>query len=427
MKYWKVIAPILVITLAVAWYFFAPAVNFETFTQLLTGKPSATPSAFHAPAGFEVEIVAEGLNRPRVIAFDPKGRMVVSELGANTVTVFEKNAEGALVGRPLLEKLRSPHGIAFYTDKKTNKTYLYVAEVHQVARYAYDNVRAVADPGSAQNIATFSADGNHTTRTIGFGPNFRTTPIISGYLPPDTQFAEKLYVSVGSTCNVCVETSWKRGAILEADPEGTFLAEFAGGLRNAVFFAFHPKTGHMWATEMGRDYLGDNLPPDEINIVKVAVADTPFGARRYGWPFCYGKQVKDTTFKPEAYQRTDISEDCATTEPSYIDIPAHSAPLGLAFITDTAWPKAWQNHLLVAYHGSWNRTEPTGYKIVRFALDSEGTIIKDSTGKPVAEDFLTWLDGKKVLGRPVDLKFHDGSLFISDDQTGVIYKVRPTK
>jgi glucose/arabinose dehydrogenase len=146
----------------------------------------------------------------------------------------------------------------------------------------------------------------------------------------------------------------------------------------------------MWATDMGRDSLGDDIPPDTVNIIKEG--------KNYGWPYCYGKQIADKTFGG-----TDTF--CKTTEPSLIDLPAHSAPLGLAFSGDD---------LFVAYHGSWNRTKPTGYKIVRI-----------HNGVP--SDFITgWLTSDGALGRPVDiLPDNNGNLFISDDKAGVIYKVQP--
>ena len=230
-------------------------------------------------------------------------------------------------------------------------------------------------------------------------------------------------MSVGSSCDVCEENTWKRAAILESDPEGSYTAEFAGGLRNSVFFTFHPVTKEIWATEMGRDNLGDNLPPDEINIVRVAGPEQKFGARRYGWPFCYGNKVQDKKFNPDKWERIDVTNDCSQTESPVIEIPAHSAPLGLAFIpSNKGWPKEWAGDLLVAFHGSWNSSVPVGYKVVRYDLDVNGNVLSKD---PV--DFITgWLsaDKKNVYGRPVDLKFGpDGALYVSDDATGVIYRM----
>lgn len=373
----------------------------------------------NVPDGFRISVAAENLDGPRVIAFDPNGRMLVSETKAGRVMIFEdKDGDDKFEDRTaLIEDLRSPHGLAFLDWGAV--TYLYIAETHQVARYKYDLEAGKLTDGIGENIAALPPDGRHSTRTILFGPNWRDRDLIKGTFPVGGFYSDrKLYISVGSSCDVCEETTWKRAAILESDPDGTFTGEFAGGLRNSVFLALHPETGEIWATEMGRDNLGDNLPPDEINIVKVAGKEHEFGARRFGWPFCYGNKIKDETFSPPPSQRIDIPTDCSMTEAPVIEIPAHSAPLGLAFVPDR-W-EAFAGDLLVAYHGSWNRSEPTGYKLVRFGVDKNGNVSETS-------DFITgWLseNKKKVYGRPVDLKFSpDGALYVSDDAAGAIYRV----
>jgi glucose/arabinose dehydrogenase len=178
----------------------------------------------------------------------------------------------------------------------------------------------------------------------------------------------------------------------------------------------------MWATDMGRDLLGDDLPPDEINIVEEG--------KNYGWPTCYGANIHDTDFDKNTYIRAPCSAPFET--PSLVDLPAHSAPLGIVFVPATStWPREYWNNLLVAYHGSWNRSEPTGYKIVRFQLDTNGHFVNvnKSTKVAIAEDFITgWLTKAGALGRPVELVIGpDGALYVSDDKAGVIYKVTPPK
>ena len=172
--------------------------------------------------------------------------------------------------------------------------------------------------------------------------------------------------------------------------------------------AVHPWTQEIWATEMGRDWLGNDLPPDEINIIKKG--------GNYGWPICYGRNVHDTDFDKRVYVRNPCMEPFET--PSYIDIPAHSSPLGLAFFSDN-WSEEYRYNILVAYHGSWNRTIPTGYKIVRYQLDKAGNVLD-------VEDFITgWLlqDGSS-LGRPVDILIEsDGVIYVSDDNAGVVYRI----
>jgi len=386
---------------------------------IIAETPDQDPHFLKLSDNLNVSIFADGLKDSRVIEFDPNGRILISQPKEGKVVLVEDTDQDGKADRviPVLEGLNKPHGLAFYDDGAT--TYLYVAETNEVGRWPYDSNRGMITSEKAKNIANLPSDGRHLTRTIAFGPNFRSAPIVGGI----GGGKDKLYISVGSSCDVCVEDSWKRAAILESDPAGTYTAEFAGGLRNSVFFTFHPETGEMWATEMGRDNLGDNLPPDEINIIRAATSEHKFGARRYGWPFCYGDKVKDTKFNPGKFERLDIPTDCGQTESPTIKIPAHSAPLGLAFIPqDKGWPKEWAGDLLVAFHGSWNRSEPVGYEIVRFDLDSSGGVISEA---PIS--FVSgWLAKDKIYGRPVDLKFaEDGSLFVSDDASGVIYKIMP--
>lgn len=426
----KAIAISAIVFLALAGLYFAGVYLFKKNigynvppieTPQPTDKDDSSLSFLKLPDGFKIDIFSKDLENPRVIAFDPAGRALVSETKTGKVLMLKDSdndgkAEDKVV---ILENLKQPHGLAFYTDLGKN-TYLYVAETHQVARYSYDTKNSKVLGQKGKNIITaLPSEGRHFTRTIAFGPNFRKNQIVGTI---NTQVETKLYISVGSSCDVCVETAtWKRAAILESDPVGTYTAEFAGGLRNSVFFTFHPKTKEIWATEMGRDNLGDNLPPDEINIVKVAGSEDKFGAKRYGWPFCYGNQVRDIKFNPEKIDRIDIPSDCTKTEPPVIEIPAHSAPLGLAFIPlNGGWPKEWEGDLLVALHGSWNSSVPVGYKIVRYDLDADGKVLSQ---KPI--DFISgWLKNGKTYGRPVDLKFGpDGMLYISDDATGNIYMV----
>lgn len=364
------------------------------------------------PDGFSISRFADGLTDPRVIVFDSEGRMLVSETSAGRVVMLlDKNSDGKVDDRKnIFEGLDTPHGLAFYTDTASEKTYLYVAQEREVKRYLYNAKKGEVLDKTGENIANLPATGEHFTRTLIFGPNYQTKSILNTL--PEVMSEIKLYISVGSSCDACIETSsWKYGAILESDPDGAYTAEFAGGLRNSVFMALHPETNELWATEIGRDGLGDDLPPDEINIVRS-------GNKKYGWPFCYGDQVKDKTFKYDKITRTDLTDDCSKTERPIIKIPAHSSPLGLAFIVSDKWPSEWKNNLLVAYHGSTQSDTLEGYKVVRFIVDNDGNV----SGQ---EDFISgWLNGDKALGQPVDLKFGpDGDLYISDDAAGAIYKV----
>jgi len=342
------------------------------------------------PRGFTIDTYVENLGKPRVLALAPDGVLVVSLPSEGKVVALPDDDKDGWADSQLtvISGLNKPHGLAFRCQ--SDKCQLFVAETDKVVVYDYDQAsRKASNP---QKIVDLPAGGRHWTRTIKI-VNF--------------DGREKLLISVGSSCDVCFEDDWRRAKILQVNLDGSDLQEFASGLRNAVFFVQHPFTGEIWATEMGRDMLGDELPPDEINIVEPG--------KNYGWPLCYGKQVHDTDFD----QRQYVRNPCLDTEPSYIDIPAHSAPLGLAFIPySNSWPVKYQGDLLVAYHGSWNRTVPRGYKIKRFKLDQQGRVLGQA-------DFISgWLQRGQSLGRPVDiLVLPDGVIYISDDKAGVIYRV----
>ena len=351
--------------------------------------PPSTPPSVNTtgipltlPKGFNISLFAKNLPEARVMAFDSKGNMWVSQSRQNAVSLLEIENGVVTHQSAILKNLNSPHGLAF--DPK-NPTTLFVAEEDKIIK-----VLTYSDAPSTK-IASLPSRGGHFTRTLGFGPD------------------GKLYVSIGSSCNVCNESDNRRAKIFTLDTDGSDFKEFARGLRNSVFFTWHPSTKAMWATEMGRDLLGDDVPPDEINIIK--------NEGNFGWPICYGKNMHDTAFDNNTYIRNPCMEPFET--PSFIDLQAHSAPLGLAFIP-SSWPAEYRDDLLVAYHGSWNRTTPTGYKIVRIKLDASGTY-------QGTEDFITgWRTESKLYGRPVDVTFDKaGSLYISDDESGVIYKLEP--
>ena len=343
------------------------------------------------PSGFSISIYAEGLIAPRVLFYLPDGNLAVSvPKEGKVLALLDEDKDGfAEKHVPVIEGLNRPNGLAERCMGDTCK--LYIAESDQVAEYDYDraSMRAI----NKKKLFTLPGGGNHFTRDIEFLP-----------YPDDA----KMLVSVGSSCNVCIEKDDRRAKVLEYDFATGKLAEFAKGLRNSVFMAIHPVTGEVWATEMGRDLLGDDTPPDEINIIKKDA--------NYGWPVCYGKNIHDTDFDRNTYIRNPCMDPFET--PSYIDLQAHSAPLGLAFFPEEGWPEEYWHDMLVAYHGSWNRTIPTGYKIVRFKLDESGVYQGE-------EDFITgFMSEGKVYGRPVDILIQPGgTIFISDDKAGVIYKI----
>lgn len=363
----------------------------SNIVELLETPPGENNTTFPLSVadGFAINVFAQDLKGPRVLAIDPSGRIVVSIPSSGQVVALEdSDGDGVSENKVVVaSNLNRPHGLLFYCSEQSCQ--LYVAELNQVSVFDYNSVTAQAT--NKRKHLDLPGGGRHNTRTL-----LRATI--------DNQ--EKMLISVGSTCDVCYENNPIHGSVQVADFAGNQMLEYANGLRNAVFLATHPVTGQIWVTEMGRDMLGDELPPDEINILQ------PGG--EFGWPECYGNNVYDARFSENQ------SLNCEGKIPSHIDLPAHSAPLGLAFVPEEGWPEDYWHDLLVAYHGSWNRSEPTGYKIERIELDSQG----QPTGE--RSDFIAgWLanDGT-ALGRPVDvLTFPGGTMYISDDKAGVIYRV----
>ncbi len=342
------------------------------------------------PPGFSIEVFAKDLGKPRVMIEGPHSDLFVSIPSQGKVVALpDRNSDGiADEVVTVLEGLNRPHGLAFGA---IDSWQMYVAESDALTVYEYDSDKTKAT--GKKVLAKLPDGGNHVTRSIMF------------WRAPDG--VGKILISVGSSCNVCYEKDSRRAAVLVYDFVNGKTEPLARGLRNSVFMTLSPK-GEVWATEMGRDLLGDDLPPDEINIIEQG--------KDYGWPICYGKNKHDAVFDKNVYVR----DPCADKVASHIDLPAHSAPLGLAFIPkDAGWPKEYEGDLLVAFHGSWNRSEPTGYKVVRIKLDEQGQY-------EGMEDFISgWLqsDGT-ALGRPVDILVQPGGvMYISDDKAGVIYRV----
>lgn len=340
------------------------------------------------PPSFSISLFAKGLENPRVMVWDCAGNMVVSLTSAGRVIALPDNDSNGKADKMVLVKdgLRKPHGLAF-NKLPDGRCQLYIAEEDKVSLFDYDVSSLKAS--FLKKLIDLPYGSGHFTRTL----------LIS---------KDRLFVSVGSSCNVCHEKDDKRASVLAMDLDGGNVKTYARGLRNAVFMAEHPASGKIWATEMGRDFLGDNLPPDEINILEEG--------KNYGWPNCYGKNIHDSDFDKNTYIRNPCMEPFET--PSIADIPAHSAPLGIAFFAPGDWPADLAGDMLVALHGSWNRSQPSGYKIVRYKLSEDGQVES-------VEDFISGFLGAngKKYGRPAGILIEQGVIYISDDSAGAIYKL----
>jgi len=348
-------------------------------------KRSFTVShTLNLPAGFSASLYALLDEGVRFMTLSPDGVVFVSEMGSGQVALL-KDTNGVAERVSFTDGLDAPHGLAFHTSNGI--TYLYVAEMTRVVRFAYQPGQQRAD--KKETIVTgIPGGGNHRTRTVVFGKD------------------GKMYLSVGSSCNVCEESDPRRGSVLQFNDDGTNGRIFSTGLRNGVGLVVNPFTGELWETENGRDIIGDNIPPEEINIL--------VDGGNYGWPYCYSNGVWDSNFgkRDQAF--------CNTTTKPVLPMQAHSAPLGIDIYTGKQFPSEYVGDAFVGFHGSWNRNEKTGYKVVRLR-------VKD--GRPVSyEDFATgWLVNGQIWGRPVmPMMTADGSLLVSDDLANAVYRISYT-
>jgi glucose/arabinose dehydrogenase len=392
-----------------------PASTTSTVSTTVPTTGIKTDFPLLLPEGFAIEVLVKDAPGARVMAFDSRGDLWLSRTGKGTVTFYDIEDGKVVAQKDIFTGLKSPHGLAIRDNGveagKLNGYTLYIAEEDKISSVGFmaDKAEGSTDMERVtMSLALYSSPPlkklidltptggtvRHKSRTIEFGPDGR------------------LYVSIGSSCDVCEEKHEMRGKIFSMKPDGTDWREEARGLRNTVFFTWSDVDGRMWGTDMGRDGLGNDLPPDEINIIEKD--------KNYGWPICYGQNIHDTDFDKNTYIRNPCMSPFET--PAHIDLPAHVAPLGLAFIPEEGWPEAFWYNLLVAEHGSWDSDDPVGYKVVRIVLDSKGNY-------KGTEDFLSGFLTKdnKALGRPVDIITRPGGeVFISDDHAGVVYRVYRT-
>jgi len=327
------------------------------------------------PPGFHIAIEADVPNA-RTLAVGDRGTLFVGTRKGGSVYAVHKLADGRHEVLTIARDLNSPNGVAFRDGA------LYVAEISRILRYDDIENRLQSPPEPVVVTADLPRDAHHGWKYLAFGPD------------------GKLYVPVGAPCNVCNEPT--HALILRMNPDGSGREVFARGVRNTVGFTWHPATGELWFTDNGRDYLGDDVPPCELNRA-------PRAGLHFGFPFCHGGDIKD----PEFGQLGSCSASVAPVQ----KLAAHVAPLGVKFYTGRQFPQRYRNQLLIAEHGSWNRSERSGYRLTLVRLEGARAVSY--------EPFVTgWNQRDRVLGRPVDLLvMADGSVLVSDDSAGVIYRI----
>lgn len=371
---------LLCLLLSVAWFFASQLGVNPPLPSVLSSTPQ---SILHLKVadGFRLSLFADNLKAPRMLHVTQRGDVLVSLPHAGSVLLLrDGDGDGQADKRiVLLEGLNLPHGI------DSGDGWLYVAETDSVGRVAFDAKTGIVS-GNYQKILTdLPANKGHWTRTLRMGPD--------GWL----------YVTVGSSCNVCVEDEPERAAMLRLRPDGSEKQLYATGLRNSVGFDWSPVDGDIYATDNGRDWLGDNFPPDELN----RIVEGGF----YGWPYASGKRVPDPDFGTGKEKL--IRESIVPVH----GFRAHNAPLGVTFLKHERFSDQYRHAALVALHGSWNRSSKDGYKVVSLHWGESGGIDE--------RDFITgFVAGEAVSGRPVAIvEGADGVLYLSDDYAGVIYQV----
>jgi len=361
-----------------------PHVAIALFLVLLAAPATARAQAgdldvdIDLPPGFSIELWTDAVPNARSLALGDAGTVFVSTRRAGRVYAVLPREGGEPRVVTLAEDLEMPNGIAVHDGD------LYVAERTRIIRY--DDIEENLDdlPQPAVVDGSLPPERHHGWRYIGFGPD------------------DRLYVSIGAPCNVCDREGYGLIASMQAD--GSDRRVVARGVRNSVGLAWHPETGELWFTDNGRDMLGDNTPPGELN-------HAPRPGLHFGFPFCHGGDVPD----PEFGEARGCEEFTAPAQ----KLGPHVAPLGLLFYSGTAFPEDYRGDVFIAEHGSWNRSEKIGYRVMRVPIED---------GRAAGyEPFATgWLQpGEVVTGRPVDLlQMPDGSLVVSDDQEGRLYRIR---
>jgi glucose/arabinose dehydrogenase len=365
-------------------------IPFLTFSLLSLSSAFAAPvnqhpevlSQLHLPAGFSISVFADNLPNARSLALGDDGVVYVSTRQEGSVyAVQDSNNDGkADKTYSLASDLYMPNGVA-YKDGA-----LYVAQPHRIIRFDQIGKHLAQPPKPVVIFDKLPSDKHHGWKYLRFGPD------------------NKLYSAVGAPCNICEPKKQIYATLFRLNPDGSQFEIIASGVRNTVGFDWQPQTNALFFTENGRDELGDDVPPDELNHWSKV-------GEHFGYPYCHAGEILDPVLAGD--------KRCEQFIAPVWKFKAHNAPLGIRFYHGKQFPEQYKNQLFVAQHGSWNRSEPDGYRIA---------LVSFKDHKPVNEQ--VFIDGwltkeQQVLGRPVDiLELPNGSLLISDDKLGLIYQVK---
>jgi len=347
-------------------------------TAAALAQPQALPlDKIRLPQGFSIELVAR-VDNAREMVLGTKGTLFVGSMEAGKVHAVRLRPGAAAEVITLASGLRLPAGVAFLDGA------LYVSAIDRILRFD-DIENRLADPPRPTVVNDhFPSDALHGWKFIAFGPD------------------GKLYVPVGAPCNICEPDPDRYANIMRMNRDGSGLEVYARGVRNSVGFDWDPRNDELWFTDNGRDLLGDDSPPDELNHARKP-------GMHFGYPYCHGGTIAD----PEYGRR----HPCSDFEPPARQLGPHVASLGMRFYTGTQFPREYRNQIFIAEHGSWNRSAKIGYRVTLVRLENDKAI--------AYEPFATgWLQGESAWGRPADvLVMPDGSLLVSDDYAGAIYRI----
>ena len=355
------------------------ALSFVFITSCFPPCDSDLLGKIKLPDGFTICFYADNIPGARSLALGENGTLFVSTRGEGDVYAVTDNNGDYVADEIILidSGLDVPNGVAIRDGD------LYVAEVSRVLKYEdiENNLENPPDPIVLKD--DLPTEFLHGWKYMDFGPD------------------GKLYFQIGAPCNVC-EVAEPFASIVRMNPDGSEFEIFAQGVRNSVGFDWHPETEELWFTDNGRDLLGDDVPPDELN-------HAPVEGLHFGFPYCHGGEIIDPAFGEEG--------DCENFTPPQMKLGPHVASLGMKFYTGSMLPKEYKNQIFIAEHGSWNRTIPIGYRITLVRLENNNAV----SYEVFAEG---WLEGFESWGRPVDvLIMPDGSLLVSDDKAGAVYRI----